>query len=247
MIVGIVLGYWHTGMGQMELSIQMWCDLNPDLIKLLFLPPLVFEAAFRVDMHLFVSEVWKILLFAGPCVVINTGAIAAVYTWVLGYDTDLGFNFTTALLFGTIASTTNPAFTVEILKELGVSKRPRTLIEGESLLGNGTAMIIFLVLLDLVGGQELIWADLIRQLLQLIIGGIILGLFTGFILQMILSRLPINATIEVNTTIFATYLIFYTAEEILQASGILAVITMGLYLNAFSKNSISPESEETLH
>ena len=131
--------------------------------------------------------------------------------------------------------------------DLGDSPNLPPLLTLESLLGNGTAMVIFLVLFDLVGEQELIWADLIRQLLQLIIGGIILGLLTGFILQMILSRLPINATIEVNTTIFATYLIFYTAEEILQASGILAVITMGLYFSAFSKNSISPESEESLH
>ena len=86
---------------------------------------------------------------AGPMVVGSTYVSGATMYYILGYDAQPKFTWNAALLFGSIISATDPVAVVALLKELGASKRLATMIEGESLLNDGTAMVIFLVLLDI--------------------------------------------------------------------------------------------------
>ena len=89
---------------------------------------------------------------AGPIVVGSTALSGVTMYYILGYNNENNFTFSAALLFGSIISATDPVAVVALLKDLGASKRLSTMIEGESLLNDGTAMVIFLVILDIVEG-----------------------------------------------------------------------------------------------
>ena len=150
-------------------------------------------------------------------------------------------------MYGSIISATDPVAVVALLKELGASKRLSTMIEGESLLNDGTAMVVFLVLLRMVEGEEVGPADVIKQFCQLSFGGVALGIVGGMITSKILSKIHNNGVLEVNTTIFCSYLLFFLAESILGVSGILAIVSLGLYMTNTGKTKISAESEHAVH
>lgn len=169
--------------------------------------------------------------------------------YVLGYQSyGEEFSWTHALLFGSIISATDPVAVVALLKELGASKRLSTLIEGESLLNDGTAMVVFLVIQDIAHGEEMGIGQIVLKFCRLSILGPILGVIFGMILSGILSRIHNNAVLEVNSTIFASYLLFYVAEStVVKVSGILAIVSLGLYMTNTGKTRISAGSEHAVH
>ena len=152
------------------------------------------------------------------------------------------------MLFGAINSATDPVAVVSLLKALGVSKRISTLIEGESLLNDGTALVFFLVLQDFVHGVELSGWEIAGKFCQMSIGGPLLGLAFGFIMKFLLSMTYNQPTMEANITVCLPYICFYVAEhEEVHVSGILALVTMGLYMTNVGKTQISSDSEKQIH
>ena len=139
-------------MGRLGKAIIAYSDFNPHLLLLIFLPALIFESAFNSDWHIFKVELGQILIMAGPMLIGSTYLSALMMTYVFGYTGD--FTWEASLMYGSIISATDPVAVVALLKELGASKRLATMIEGESLLNDGTAMVIFLVLIKLVEGEQ---------------------------------------------------------------------------------------------
>ena len=245
-VVGLLLGIFHNNLGRLGDAIQALAKLEGHFILLLFLPALIFESAFNSDWHIFKVEMAQILIMAGPMLLLATFLSAIMMRYILGYDGE--FTWEAALLYGSIISATDPVAVVALLKELGASRRLATLIEGESLLNDGTAMVVFLVILDVVEGLEVGIGDIIIKFVRLSIGGPLLGLIGGIILSELLKRIHNNAVLEVNATIFTSYLIFYIAESTsLHVSGILAIVTLGLYMTNQGKTRISAESEHAVH
>jgi NhaP-type Na+/H+ or K+/H+ antiporter len=184
---------------------------------------------------------------AGPMLVLATVLSALMMRYILGY-TGEEFPFSAALLFGSIISATDPVAVVCLLKELGASKRLSTMIEGESLLNDGTAMVVFLVVLDIVEGKSTLFTDILLKFVRLSFGGPLLGIVGGVIVTFILRRIHNNFVLEVNTTIFACYVMFFCAESTsLHVSGILALVSLGLYMTKSGKTRISAESEHSVH
>jgi NhaP-type Na+/H+ or K+/H+ antiporter len=185
-------------------------------------------------------------MMAGPMLIAATFLSAVMMTYIFGYAGD--FTWEASLMFGSIISATDPVAVVALLKELGASKRLATMIEGESLLNDGTAMVVFLVLIDLVEGNELTAGEIIGMFVRLSAGGIVLGLIGGVILAFILGRIHNDAVREMNATVFVSYLLFYLAESTkLHVSGILAIVALGLYMTTSGKTKISSESMHTVH
>ena len=245
-VVGFIVGYFHTYLGRLDPAIVAWSQMDPHLILMIFLPALIFESAFNSDWHIFKHELWKVLIMAGPMLVISTGLTALVIYYVLGYQGE--FTFEAALMLGAILSATDPVAVVALLKELGASRRLATLIEGESLLNDGTAMVLFLVLFDIVEGKETNAGEITGRFFRLSLGGIVLGILGGMCVSFLLSRIYNNAVLEVNTTIFCSYIIFWIAEgSPLHVSGILAIVALGLYMTNTGKTRISVESEHAVH
>ena len=167
-------------MGAFGVAVHEWSYMTAHEILLIFLPALIFESAFGSDSHIMSVEFGQILIMAGPIVLMATGLSGVCTYYVLGYNTEQ-FPFSAALLLGSILSATDPVAVVALLKELGASKRLATMIEGESLMNDGTAMVIFLVILDIVAGEPTSAGQIIARFCRLSFGGPLLGLACGVI------------------------------------------------------------------
>lgn len=152
-----------------------------------------------------------------------------------------------AVMFGAIISATDPVAVVALLKELGASRRLATLIEGESLLNDGTAMVVFQVLLSIVKGEENTPVSVGVFFCRLSLGGPLIGIVCGIIVSFWLSRIVNNPILEVNLTVFSAYMLFYIAESELKVSGILAMVAFGLWMTRSGKTRISSASEHAVH
>ena len=220
--------------------------MSPHDLLLIFLPALIFESAFEADWHIFKVELPQVLMMAAPMLIGSTFLSALMMRHILRYDG--AFTWEAALLYGSIISATDPVAVVALLKELGASKRLATMIEGESLLNDGTAMVVFLVLLDIVEGEETTPGDIVVQFIRLALGGPALGLLFGLLVSALLRRIHNNFVLEVNTTVVGSYLLFYIAEfTALHVSGVLAIVALGLYMTGKGKTRISAESEHAVH
>ena len=252
-VLGVLFGMYYKSMGRIGVAIKNWSDMDPHLLLLLFLPALIFESAFNSDWHIFKVEFGQVLIMAGPMLLGSTYLSALMMRYILGYtdegvEDDKKFSWTASLLYGSIISATDPVAVVCLLKELGASKRLATMIEGESLFNDGTAMVVFLVLLDIIEGKELTIMDIVIKFARLSFGGPILGIVGGMFVSAILRRIHNNPVLECNTTVFSAYLVFFVAESTdLHVSGILAIVALGLYMTGTGKTRISAESEHSIH
>ena len=222
---------------------------EPALVFLIFLPALIFESAFNSDWYTFKRQFVKILLMAGPMLIFSTFATALVMYYVLGFTSDSNnMSWISCVLFGAIISATDPVAVVSLLKELGVTKRISTLIEGESLLNDGTALVLFLVLIELTEGEDMTVLAMLGKFCKMSLLGPLLGLIFGVIMAFILSRIHNQPILEANLTVCVPYILFYIAEHHdVHISGILALVAMGLYMTNRGRTRISTESEEAIH
>jgi sodium/hydrogen exchanger 10/11 len=183
---------------------------------------------------------------AGPMLIVGILLSAVMVYYILGYQEKDGFNFITCCMFGSIISATDPVAVVALLKQLGASKRLSTMIEGESLLNDGTAMVAFTVFLDIAKGLDTTPGAVLVDFLRLALGGAALG-YGFFILTYYWILYTFNDyVLETNLTIVASYMLFYTAES-LKCSGILAIVTFGIQMSYAGKFAISPESHHANH
>jgi len=114
-------------------SIRAWVHINPNLILFTFLPPLLFESSFAIEIHQFKKCFVQMVLLAGPGVVISTFSIGTAIHFFFPYD----WEWKISLLLGGLLSATDPVAVVALLKELGANKKLNTIIEGESLMNDG--------------------------------------------------------------------------------------------------------------
>jgi len=148
-LLGLIVGVTDLKHNEHFLA---WTKLEPHFILFLFLPALIFESSFNCDYYIFKKQLFKILLLAGPTLIICVVLTALTMYYIL--DPGHILDFTSCLLFGSIAAATDPIAVVALLKEVGADKKLNTLIEGESLLNDGTAMVVFLIFLKIAEGEE---------------------------------------------------------------------------------------------
>ncbi len=139
--------FWY---GVLQRSVGMLADIDPHLLLHIFIPPLIFESAFKVEWHVFFQLKWATLLLAVPGVIISTFVLGAVINMLYGAQDGEGASAdgtawpsNAGILLGVILSATDPVAVVALLGELGVKEELSTGIEGESLLNDGTALVFF--------------------------------------------------------------------------------------------------------
>ena len=183
---------------------------------------------------------------AGPIVIVCTVMTALSMFYVLDYSRVM--NFETCLLFGSIASATDPVAVVALLKDLGASQKLATMIEGESLLNDGTAMVVFLVMLEFAEDKHLTASEIIGKFCRLALGGPLVGLIFGVILTTWLSYINKKPVLEANLIVCGAYLTFFVSElHAVHVSGILALVVLGLYMGVYGKARLTHESEHAIH
>ncbi len=241
------LGFVTLNVGFLNQSIAWAGNINPHLILFIFLPTLIFEAAFAMDVHTFRKIFTNATLLAAPGIIIALLLTAAIIMGlkVLGYGFQ-EWGWLLALLFGTVVSATDPVAVVALLKELGASKKLGTLIEGESLLNDGTAIVIFMVFLVAVTGSGSESSPII-EFIKVAAGGTLVGLIFGWITISWVRKVFNDALIEITVIIAAAYLTFFVAEHFLHVSGVLGLVALGLVIGGVGRTRISPEVEHFLH
>lgn len=211
-------------------------QLTPELVLLLFLPPLAFEAAFHLDIEQLRQDLTPIAVFALLGVILSMVVAGAVLVFALGFPWQI------ALLFGTLIAATDPVSVVAVFRELGVAKRLSVLMEGESLFNDGTSIVLFrLVLVIVLTGTFSPVAGLV-EFLRLVCGGMALGFGLGYLVSRFLRRIDDYLT-EISMTVVLAWGA-YLLGEYLQVSGVISVVVAGIVLGNYGgRISFSPTTK----
>ncbi|MBE9009927.1 Na+/H+ antiporter [Pseudanabaenaceae cyanobacterium LEGE 13415] len=211
-------------------------NLSPSLILLVFLPPLLFEAAWSFHWRDLKRHLLPISLYAVFGVLISIAGVA------IGLAQLTGISLTTALLIGACLSSTDPISVTALFRELGVNKQLITLLEGESLFNDGTAVVAFGIFSGLAFGTvKLTASSFVLQLLTVIGIGIGTGVLIGFGISYLTQRFELPQ-VEQSLTLVAAYGSYIIADD-LGGSGVLAVVTTGLILGNFgSRIGMNPRT-----
>ena len=213
--------------------------LIPQLILGLLVPPLVFEAAFKIKFTELRRNIWIILLFAVVGVIVSM--------MIVGSLISLGTNLSlpVALVFGALIAATDPVAVVSLFKSLGVPHRIQVLLEGESLLNDGAAIVVFSLMLTVVETGHFNLVDAIAEFLVVALGGVIVGFLIGSLASFIIRTVN-DSLIEITLTIVAAYGSYLLAEEF-HFGGVLAVVVAGLVLGNVGPRGMSPTTRISLH
>lgn len=211
-------------------------SLEPDLVFLIFLPPILYAAAWNTSW----KDFWKLrrpisLLAFG--LVIFTSAAVAVVSHAIIPDFSLAFGF----LLGGIISPPDAVAATSVLQGLKVPKRVVTILEGESLVNDASSLIVFrFALAAIVTGQFGMW-DATRQFALVAGMGIVIGVAIAYIVYIIHRFFPTNASIDAGLTLITPYAMYVGAEHF-HYSGVLAVVSGGLFLTYRSHDIFNSES-----
>ncbi|XP_010936832.1 sodium/hydrogen exchanger 8 isoform X2 [Elaeis guineensis] len=247
LVLGIGLGSLEYGtshgLGKLGAGIRLWANINPVLLLSVFLPALLFESSFAMEVHQIKRCMAQMLLLAGPGVLISTFCLGALLKITLPYN----WNWNTTLLLGGLLSATDPVAVVALLKELGASKKLNTIIEGESLMNDGTAIVVFQLFYRMVLGQNFNVGDIIKFLSQVSLGAVAMGLAFGIASVLWLGFIFNDTVIEIALTLAVSYLAFFTAQDGADVSGVLTVMTLGMFYAAVARTAFKGDGQQSLH
>jgi monovalent cation:H+ antiporter, CPA1 family len=214
-------------------------ELTPELILGLFVPPLVFEAAFHLNLTELRRNLTTILVLAVPGVLLTTLIVAGI----LSYGTAL--NLPAALVFGALIAATDPVAVVALFRLLGVPKRLSVLVEGESLLNDGTALVLFNLMLAVALTGQFNLLSSLADFVRVSVGGIVLGLALGWAISRLIARID-DYLIEITLTTVLAYGSYLLADQ-LHFSGVLAVVAAGLITGSLGPQGMSPTTRIVLY
>lgn len=247
-LVGIAARYFRlpyttilvvAGLGLELLGFLPAIELTPELVLLLFLPPLAFEAAFHLDLDRLRQDLTPVAVFA------LLGVVLSMFVAALVLVMTLGLPWQVALLFGTLIAATDPVSVVAVFRELGVAKRLSTLIESESLFNDGTSIVLFRLVLAVVLTGAFNPAAGLLEFLRLVLGGMALGFGVGYLAARFLARIE-DYLIEISTTVVLAWG-SYLLGEYLRVSGVITVVVAGLVLGNYgARISFSPTTKIVL-
>lgn len=199
--------------------------IDPDLIFILFLPPLLYEAAWANSL----KELWHwrriIMSFAFVVVFLTAISVAVVaHAYIPGFTLALGF------VLGGIVSPPDAVSAGAILKFVDVPKRMSSILEGESLLNDASSLIIFSFAMVAVHTGEFVWHEAALEFVWMVLGGVGMGLLVGWIFMKAHKLLPTDVNMDIILSLVTPYAMYIVAEEA-HSSGVLAVVSGGLFLS----------------
>jgi monovalent cation:H+ antiporter, CPA1 family len=216
--------------------------ISPELILLIFLPALLFEAAWNLKLKHLRENILPILLLAVPGVAVSVGVVGMVLHYGIGWP------WATSLLFGAIISATDPVSVLALFKKLGLPKRLNIIVEGESLINDGTAVVIFKIILAIAAGATLetsmggLLLDSLREFIKVVFGGLAVGAIIGLTASALTARFD-DHLLEITLTTIAAYGSFLGAEG-LHVSPVIAVLTAGLIIGNYGRRTgMSPTTQ----
>ena len=209
------------------------------LVLNLFLPILIFEAALKLVTREFMRNLVPIGALATVALAISAVLVGLSMHWAIGLSVSV------ALLIGVIISATDPVAVVAVFQDVGVSNRLLTLVEGESMLNDGVAIVLSQILIVAAVGGSLSMADAVVDFVSVVAGGVLIGAVIGLIAVLLfplLDRLPAAAL-----SISVAYGSYVSADAVLGFSGVMATVVAGILVGSMTESWANREVRETLH
>ncbi|MGH3034882.1 MAG: Na+/H+ antiporter [Gaiellaceae bacterium] len=210
-------------------------ELAPDLVLVAILPPLLYGTAFFTSLRELRASVRPISLLAIGLVLTTMLAVAAV-----AHAAVPGLTWPGAFVLGAIVSPTDPTAASAIAQRLGLPRGLIGLIEGESLVNDGTALVAYRVAVAAVVTGSFSLADASGRFLLNVVGGIAVGLAVGLVIRQIRRRLD-NPPVEITISILSGYFAYLPAQAA-GVSGILAAVTVGVYMGWYTPELTTPQT-----
>lgn len=227
--------------------------LTPELLFFIFLPILIFESAFNMNIRKILDSAWTISLMSVVSLLIST-LIIAISLYMIMPLIGIHMPLAVALVFGALISPTDPVAALSIFKECGVPRRLANIFEGESLLNDGTAMALFFVMLGIATsgfhGTETIIHGLVEFSIMVVMG-IGFGLLMAAIFSRALRFTKSNEFVTVTLMLISAHMVFILCEMInkigiIHVSSIIATAVAALFMGNYSRHILAPRVEEYL-
>ncbi len=231
-------------------------QLTPELLFFVFLPILIFESAYNMNMREMAENIRSISWLSIVSLLISAFFVAfALYVGL----TLIGFPvpFMATLIFGALISATDPVAVLALFKEFGVPRRLSLIFEGESLFNDGTSLALFLIVLEVAVAGFTGFGSILGGLFMfttMVLGGVAFGLFMGFIFSKIIGKVKDNEHIEITLTMLVAHLTFILSELIshhlvlfgqeIKFSSIIATVMASMVIGNYGRFKISPRVEE---
>ncbi|MFT3826616.1 MAG: Na+/H+ antiporter [Chitinophagaceae bacterium] len=210
-------------------------ELDPEVIFLIFLPPLLHDAAFNISFKDFRTNINTIGTLAISLVFITALSVAVTAHYLIP-----GMTWPLSFVLGAILSATDAVAAISITKGLGLSHKTVTILEGESLVNDASALVIYRFAVAAVTGSVFIWWKASLQFIILMAGGLLVGVLLERILAFILQRVQRNSTVAISFMLLMPFIAYRLAEE-LHVSGVIAVVILGLGIARYSRK-VFPDS-----
>ncbi len=204
--------------------------IDPEIVFLIFLPPLLYDAAFNINFNEFRTNINTIGTLAIGLVFLTASGIAATAHFLIP-----GMTWPLSFVLGAILSATDAVAAMGITKGLGLSHKTNTILEGESLVNDASALVAYRFAVVVVTGGVFVFWKAYLQFLLLLAGGLVVGMVMSNILAFILKRVRDNNLVTIGFMLLMPF-ITYLAAEALHVSGVIAVVVLGLAIARFSKN-----------
>ncbi len=209
--------------------------LTPDLVLLIFLPPILFSAAYTTSFRDLQANIKQIGQLAFVLVLITMAGVAVVAHWLVP---EIGWPAAFAL--GAIVSPPDAISATAIAQRVGLPRRAVIILEGESLVNDATALTAYRVAVAAAVGTSFGLGDAALKLLVTLVGGIVIGLVAGWVITRVVNRLN-DAPVETTVSLIAPFAAYLPAEQ-LGVSGVLACVIAGLMLGRAAPTILSSQS-----
>jgi CPA1 family monovalent cation:H+ antiporter len=242
-VIGVAMGAASGILMHTRLSIhlgefvRLFADLplGAETFIYVFLPLLIFEAALASDVRRTLEDAAPILMLAVVATLV-TAATVGLALWPFA-DVPL----VVCLLLGAVVATTDPAAVIAMFRDVGAPGRLTRLVEGEALLNDAAAIVLYSVLLGIINsGHTPIIGRSALEFAGAFIGGALLGALAGRAFLEIIRWTRDDRLAEGTLTVALAYLVFIAAERVFHVSGVVAVLAAGLTINGFGRTRIAP-------
>ena len=209
--------------------------LTPDLVLLIFLPPILFSAAYFTSFRDLRANLRQVGQLAFVLVLITTVVVAVVAHWL-----QPAMGWPAAFALGAIVSPPDAIAATSIAQRIGLPRRAVVILEGESLVNDATALTAYRVAVGVAVGTAFVASQALLQLLVTVLGGVLIGLAVGWIIVWIEGRLN-DPPVEITVSIIAPFAAYLPAER-LGLSGVLACVVAGLMLGRAAPRVLTSQS-----
>jgi CPA1 family monovalent cation:H+ antiporter len=255
-LVGVgILGVLALRLAHVSLPTNFW-HAFPEVVLYILLPPLVFDSAYHLEAAALRRDLWSVGALSTVALLISCAVVA------FGLRAWLGLPLEVTLLFGALISATDPVAVVALFKEVGAPRRLSTLIEGESLINDGTAIVLFRIVSSiaisaavtttgtnspaLVGGRS-VWVSGALQFVVVVAGGVVVGMLIVVLASVLLRLTHESSSAQLGLTVATAYASFIVADRFVGVSGVISTMTVGLYLGNRARLELGQEALHSMH